>query len=127
VTSPRPDRRARGGRAWKEGHAAEWWAAAWLMLTGHRILAFRLKTPQGEIDLLAHRGRDLIVVEVKRRVVRDAAELALSPQQARRLLAAGEAVRRSRPALRGLTLRIDLIALAPGRLPRHLKRLAFDA
>jgi hypothetical protein len=35
-------------------------------------------------------------------------------------------VRRSRPALRGYALRIDLIALAPGRLPRHLKRLAFD-
>ena len=120
------DRRARGGRAWREGHAAEWLAAAWLMLTGHRILAFRLKTPQGEIDLLAHKGRELIVVEVKRRSARDAAELALGPQQARRLLAAGEAVRRSRPALRALALRIDLIALAPGRLPRHLKRLAFD-
>lgn len=120
------DRRARGGRAWREGHAAEWIAAAWLMLTGHRILAFRLKTPQSEIDLLAHRGRELIVVEVKRRAARDAAELALSPQQARRLLAAGEAVRRSRPALRDQALRIDLIALAPGRLPRHLKRLAFD-
>jgi putative endonuclease len=120
------DRRARGGRAWREGHAAEWLAAAWLMLTGHRILAFRLKTPQGEIDLLAQKGRDLIVVEVKRRALRDAAELALGPQQERRLLAAGEAVRRSRPALRELALRIDLIALAPGRLPRHIKRLAFD-
>lgn len=120
------DRRARGDRAWREGHAAEWIAAVWLMLTGHRILAFRLKTPQGEIDLLVQKGRDLIVVEVKRRAARDAAELALGPQQARRLLAAGEAVRRSRPALRGLGLRIDLIALAPGRLPRHIKRLAFE-
>ena len=126
MTGPRPDRRARGGAAWRQGHAAEWLAAVWLMLTGHRILAFRLKTPQGEIDLLAHKGRELIVVEVKRRAARDAAELALSPQQARRLLAAGEAVRRSRPSLRHLALRIDLIALAPGRLPRHLKRLAFD-
>ncbi|MBU1325969.1 MAG: YraN family protein [Alphaproteobacteria bacterium] len=126
MTSARPDRRARGGAAWREGHAAEWLAAAWLMATGHRILAFRLKTPQGEIDLLAHKGRELIVVEVKRRARRDAAELALTPQQARRLLAAGEAVRRSRPALRALTLRIDLIALGPGRLPRHLKRLAFE-
>lgn len=126
MTSARPDRRARGGAAWRQGHAAEWVAAAWLMLTGHRILAFRLKTPQGEIDLLAHKGRELIVVEVKRRRVRDAAELALSPQQAKRLVAAGEAVRKSRPALRAHALRIDLIAVAPGRLPRHLKRLAFD-
>ena len=121
-----PARSLKGGAAWRQGHAAEWLAAVWLMLTGHRILAFRLKTPQGEIDLLAHKGRELIVVEVKRRRLRDAAELALTPQQAKRLLAAGEAVRSSRPALRAHALRIDLIALAPGRLPRHRKRLAFD-
>ena len=121
-----PGRSIKGGVAWRQGHAAEWVAAVWLMLTGHRILAFRLKTPQGEIDLLAQKGGDLIVVEVKRRALRDAAELALTPQQAKRLLAAGQAVRRSRPALRGYALRIDLIALAPRRLPRHLKRLAFD-
>ena len=37
------------------------------MAKGYRILGFRLKTPPGEIDLLAQRGRTLAVVEVKRR------------------------------------------------------------
>ena len=60
-------RQAKGGTAFRAGHAAEWVAALWLMLRGYRILGFRLKSRAGEIDLLACRGRVLAVVEVKRR------------------------------------------------------------
>ena len=62
-----PSRGTRGGRAWREGHAAEWIAALWLMLKGYQVLAFRLKGRGGEIDILARRGRVLAAVEVKRR------------------------------------------------------------
>ena len=34
---------------------------------------------------------------------------------------AAEAAARGRPALAGLDLRIDMVALAPGRFPRHLR------
>ena len=123
---PRPHRaksgwrRERGGAARTAGRGAEWLAAGWLMLRGWRILGFRLKVGGAEIDILAVRGRTLAVVEVKRRRTMDAALLALSPAQHRRLVAAGHAVLRGRPSLRGHVLRIDMVALAPGRLPRHL-------
>jgi putative endonuclease len=114
-------RQALGGRSHREGHGAEWIAALWLMLKGYQILAFRLKGRGGEIDILARRGRTLAVVEVKRRRTIEAALLALGPEQHGRLVSAGAAVARSRPSLRGLILRIDMVALAPGRFPRHLR------
>jgi putative endonuclease len=91
------------------------------MLKGYQILAFRLKGRGGEIDILAKRGGTLAVVEVKRRRTIDAAILSLGPEQHRRLAAAGAAVARGRPSLQGLVLRIDMVALAPGRFPRHLR------
>ena len=112
-------RQALGGRSHREGHAAEWIAALWLMLKGYRILGFRLKTRAGEIDLLARRGRVLAVVEVKRRATVEQALLAIGPDQYDRLLSAGRAVLRQRPSLAGHVLRIDIVALAPGRFPRH--------
>lgn len=121
---PRPKaawRQQKGGRAWREGHGAEWIAAAWLMLKGYRILAFRLQSRAGEIDILARRGRILALVEVKRRATLEAALAALTPQQFQRLAAAGETVKRGRPSLNHLTLRFDMVALAPGRIPRHVR------
>jgi len=114
-------RQALGGRSHREGHAAEWIAAVWLMLKGYQILAFRLKGRGGEIDILAKRGGTLAVVEVKRRRTIEAAILSLGPEQHGRLAAAGAAVARSRPSLQGLNQRIDMVALAPGRFPRHLR------
>ena len=91
------------------------------MLKGYQILGFRLKTRQGEIDILARRGQTLAVVEVKRRPTLEAARTALTADQYLRLSAAGRSVQRGRPALNTLTLRIDMVALAPGRVPRHLQ------
>jgi putative endonuclease len=121
---PRPKsawRQQKGGRAWREGHGAEWVAAVWLMLKGYQILAFRLPNRAGEIDILARRGPILAVVEVKRRATLEAALAALTPQQFQRLAAAGEAVKRGRPSLASLTLRLDMVALAPGRIPVHVR------
>jgi putative endonuclease len=61
------DRSLTGGRARLAGRRGEVVSALWLMAKGYRILGFRLKTPQGEIDLLARKGRVLAVVEVKLR------------------------------------------------------------
>ena len=91
------------------------------MASGYQILGFRLKTAAGEIDILARRGDILAVVEVKRRATIEAATTALGPVQYGRLLAAGETVLRQRPSLAGHRLRIDTVALAPGRFPRHTR------
>ena len=116
----REARRLRGGRARKDGRASEIVVAFWLMATGWRILAFRLKTPQGEIDLLARRGRVLAVIEVKRRRTIAEALEAVTYRQRRRLRAAADNLAARRPDLASLSVRLDLIALAPGRWPRHI-------
>jgi putative endonuclease len=112
-------RSARGAAARKSGRRGEVLAALWLMAKGYRILGFRLKTPQGEIDLLALRGKVLAVVEVKRRMTLAQAAEAVTPEQRARLRRAGEALAGRRPSLRQTAVRLDLITLAPGRLPRH--------
>jgi len=119
VRAKRGWRVALGAVSHRLGHRSEWWAAALLMARGYQILGFRLKTRAGEIDILARRGRVLAVVEVKRRATLEAALTALGPDQADRLLSAGRSVLRQRPSLAGHVLRIDDVALAPGRFPRH--------
>jgi putative endonuclease len=113
-------RAARGTAARLAGRKGEVLAACLLMAKGYRILGFRLKTPQAEIDILALRGKTLAVVEVKRRASLMAALEAVDADQRARLLRAGAGLARSRPALSGATVRLDLMALAPGRLPRHI-------
>jgi putative endonuclease len=116
----RPWRRRLGARARTDGRRAEWIALAWLMLKGWRILGFRLKTPQAEIDILALRGQVLAVVEVKSRIRLEAALEAVGPDQRARLRRAGQTLAARRPDLAGRSVRLDLVALAPGRRPRHL-------
>jgi putative endonuclease len=113
-------RAIRGAAARRSGRQGEVLAALWLMAKGYRILGFRLRTPQGEIDLLALRGRTLAVVEVKRRIDMITALETVSPEQRERLRRAGAAIAARRPALSGASVRLDLLALAPGRLPMHI-------
>ena len=113
-------RSRRGGEARRTGRWAEVVAAVWLMAKGWRILGFRLKSPQGEIDLLARRGGVLAVVEVKTRPTLEQSLAAVSPAQQERLLRAGSALAARRPDLAGLFVRLDIVALAPGRRPRHI-------
>ncbi|MGA0603594.1 YraN family protein [Caulobacter sp. KR2-114] len=116
----RERRRARGLAARLSGRRGEWLAAVWLMAKGYRILGFRLKTPMGEIDLLAQKGEVLAVVEVKLRASLEAALDAVTVRQRERLRRAAQAIARRRPALAHATIRLDLLALAPGRRPRHI-------
>ena len=54
-------------QAEKRGRRAETYAALYLRLIGHRILAQRFRCKAGEIDLIARRGRTLLFIEVKQR------------------------------------------------------------
>ena len=62
----------------------------------------------------------LAVVEVKLRANLEAALEAVTSQQRERLRRAGESLAARRPALAGAAIRLDLMALAPGRWPRHI-------
>jgi putative endonuclease len=111
---------ARGTAARLSGRRGEVVAACWLMAKGYRILGFRLKVPQAEIDLLAKRGDVLAVVEVKRRTTLEAALEAVTLDQRDRLRRAALAIATRRAGLQHCGVRLDLLALAPGRLPRHI-------
>jgi len=117
----KPARTLRGAAARRSGRQGEVWAALWLMAKGYRILGFRLRTPLAEIDLLALRGRTLAVVEVKRRADLTSALEAVTFDQRERLRRAGAALAAQRPRLMGAAVRLDLMALAPGRLPMHIR------
>lgn len=103
-----------------QGRRGELLAAFYLRLKGWRILAQRLKTPRGEIDLIARRGRTVIFVEVKWRSSAELLDDAIDPYRLRRVSAAAEAVvhRYVRP---DDLVRIDVLLLAPWRFPRHLE------
>ncbi|MBO9696092.1 MAG: YraN family protein [Sphingopyxis sp.] len=101
------------------GRRAERRAAWWLRLHGWRILGERLRVPVGEVDLIARRGRTVAFIEVKWRERAADLDLAIDPYRLRRVAAAAGmlAPRFARPRD---DIRIDVMLLAPRRLPRHL-------
>jgi putative endonuclease len=109
---------ATGRAAHRLGLRAETLAALFLILKGYRILARRLRTPAGEIDMVVRRGRVLAIVEVKARAA--GAEEALQPRQRKRLERAAVHFLGRNPALAELDLRFDVVLVAPRRLPRHM-------
>ena len=80
-----------GRRSQARGITAETRAAAALEQEGWIILARRLRTGAGEIDLVAGRDGLTAFIEVKARPTLTDAAWALGPRQRARLLAAAEA------------------------------------
>lgn len=111
-----PRRRA----AERRGLRAEAAAALWLRLKGYRILARRVRSPAGEVDLVARRGAVIVAVEVKARASLEAAVGSVSPRQRWRVARGLEAFIARHPEFAGLDRRFDLVAIRPWRLPVHL-------
>jgi putative endonuclease len=103
----------------RRGRWAERLAACWLIAKGYRILARNLRTPFGEIDLIARRGRLLALVEVKARIDRATALAALRPMQQQRIARAGAWYVAGRPQLQALDVRCDLVIVPAWRRPVH--------
>jgi putative endonuclease len=102
------------------GRRGERLAGWWLRLKGWSILDRRVRTPAGEVDLVARKGNLVAFVEVKTR--RTAAELdhAIDERRLARVAAAAE-VLMSRYAGPDDDIRVDVILLAPGTRPRHIE------
>jgi len=107
-------------KAWRRGLSAEALCVLQLRLRGYRVLARRLRTPMGEIDILAQRGGALAVIEVKARAGATAAAEAVSPRQRARIARAAAWILGQRPELASRALRFDAMLVTPWRLPRHL-------
>lgn len=103
----------------KSGREGERRAAFWLRAKGWQIVAERLKTPRGEIDLVAKRSGVVAFVEVKWRRHKSDLDIAIDEHRLSRVAAAVECVAHEY-ATCGEDIRIDVILLAPGALPRHI-------
>ncbi|MFM6931228.1 MAG: YraN family protein [Novosphingobium sp.] len=103
----------------RRGRRGETLAAWYLRIKGWRVLAQRVKTHRGEIDLIARRGNLVAFIEVKWRNNYADLDFAIDEWRLRRVRAAVEAVahRWMKP---GDDMRIDVLLLAPGRWPRHI-------
>lgn len=108
------------------GRRGEALAAWYLRLKGYRIVATRVKTPVGEIDLVARRFGLTAFIEVKARQSRAEEATALAAVNTGRISRAAQYYVARHPALAETPLRFDVIFLAPMAWPRHVKG-AFDA
>lgn len=112
-------------RAERGGRRAERLAAWWLRLHGWHILAIRARTPVGEVDLVARRGKVLAFIEVKARASAAQADLALDDYRLRRVVRAAEALV-SRYSRNGDVIRVDAMFITPWRLPRHMTNISLS-
>ena len=114
----RPDRK----RAERGGRNAEILAALLLTCKFYRVLGRRVRTPVGELDLVARTPSGVLCfIEVKSRGTSDSAAEAIGPRQRDRIARAAALYIGARPALRHNGVRFDAILIAPRRLPLHLK------
>ena len=102
------------------GRLAEHLCVWRLRFTGYRVLRQRLRTPVGEVDILARRGDTLMIVEVKARTSLDTAAFALPPEKQRRLMQIARYLHASSYGRNARTLRFDVMLVAPWRWPRHI-------
>jgi putative endonuclease len=116
----RPRTEAERRAAESAGRRGERLAAWWLRLKGWRILDRRVRTPAGEVDLVARRGDLVAFVEVKTRATAAELDHAIDERRLARVAAAAE-VLMSRYAGPGDDIRVDVILLAPGTRPRHIE------
>jgi putative endonuclease len=103
----------------QRGRRGEALAAWYLRFKGWRILARRVKTPRGEVDLVVRRGRTVAFVEVKWRAGGPQLALAIDAWRLKRVAAAAEAIAH-RFVRAGDLQRIDVLLLAPRRFPHHI-------
>jgi putative endonuclease len=106
----------------RHGRRAEALAALLLRLKFYRILARRVRTRAGEIDLVARAPSGLVCfVEVKARGDEAQASDAIGARQQGRIARAAALYLAGRPELAHRGVRFDVIAVLPGRWPRHLR------
>ncbi len=104
----------------QHGRQGEAEAAMWLAQQGWRIVAERVKTKAGEIDLIARRTGLVAFIEVKWRARAASLGEAIDEKRLARVAKAVEIVAHDY-ATDGEDIRIDVILLAPGHKPTHIE------
>jgi putative endonuclease len=109
--------------SYHKGLWSEFVAAVYLWVHGYRVRAWRYKTPHGEIDLIASRGKTIVFVEVKVRPNLHTSLEAIRPASLPRLRRAAEHYLNRFSHQAWVTQRFDLIAVAPPWHIRHLDNI----
>ena len=105
---------------YKFGLFAESIAIVFLMLKGYSIVAKRYKTPLGEIDIIAKKAKSLIGIEVKaRRKEFDISEV-ITRKQKKRIVNGIKMFLSKNQQYNDYTIRFDVIAVRPFRIPKHI-------
>jgi putative endonuclease len=104
-------------RRYRRGLNAEMAVSAVYMALGHRILGRRFKTPVGEIDLIAVKGRRVAFIEVKRRASVEDAEDAITLTMRRRVRRAADLWLARNPGYQSCDIGFDLVFVVPWRFP----------
>ncbi len=97
-------------------------------LSGWRLVARRVRTPYGELDLVLRKGRRVLFVEVKLRAREGAAFVAhevLSARQRARLARAASH-HLAKTGLVEAAVRFDVVIWERGRLPRRLENVIWE-
>ncbi len=102
------------------GALSELLAAGLLMLKGYRILDRRYRNRRGEIDIIAVRGRRLAFVEVKYRRTLTEAATSVTGCQASRIADSAEQWVWRNAIYRDYEIGLDVVLVAPRRLPKHM-------
>lgn len=103
-------------RAEQAGRRAEAPVRILYLIRGYQILEQRFRAPGGEIDLVTRRGRTIAFVEVKLRRAEDAAILAVTPSNRRRLEKAAASFLALRPHFGEFAVRYDIAAVSGWRV-----------
>lgn len=106
----------------KAGRRAENLACLYLRLKGYRILERRFKVRQGEVDIIARRGKIIAMIEVKQRATETTAEISVSYENQTRLMDAAEIYINQNRALQStdFELRYDFLYLIGRWKIRHV-------
>ena len=108
-------------RAYRVGRLGETMAVLMLRLKGYQVLARNWRTPAGEADIVARRGKALAFVEVKARPTKAQALEAVSVRQQQRIRRAAEGFLATHTDCANMHVRFDLMAIVPFRLPAHIR------
>lgn len=102
------------------GLLAEHIAIWYLRIKFYKIIAHRYKSPFGEIDIIAKKGKEIIFLEIKARKKLEHFEL-ISKRQHSRIIKAAEFFLLQHSKFKGHNLRFDVMFLGKNLLPLHFK------
>lgn len=117
---------------YKSGYLAEFICRMYMRLHGYQIIAKNYhcgtgkKTPNGELDFVAVKGKTIVFCEVKKRQNDTEFLRALSRKQQERILNGGQYFLRANPKYKNHTMRFDVFFIKLPFSIRHLKNAIYS-